>query len=87
MRYCYYLYSFVLCTDIEFPMLIPYKGDIQAKELIFLHVNNNDINFNSGFVIDYLENISYSIMPDLNIIAVKTANLDYIYHSLLDYII
>lgn len=78
----YYIYNYVMRTDLEFDMLKKsYEREIQEDRIITLYVNEK-VKEKPDHIIRYEEEITYYIVASCNSIYVETNNLELIFLSL-----
>lgn len=80
MRY-YYLYQFILETDIVFDMLIKFEQPTVSRNNIISLLVNEELPEEPEYVVTFREDIKYYLYPKRNCIYVQTSNLDYLYSS------
>lgn len=78
----YYLYNFILETDICFEMLTECRMEIQEDDNVILLFVNEELEEDPEIILPFKEDITYYLCPRDNKIYVKTKNLKYLYSSL-----
>ncbi len=76
----YYLYGFILETDIRFEMLEECKPPLKEKAVV-IHLILNEEPINPKYVLPFKENIKYYLCPEEDKIYVQTSDLNYLYTS------
>ena len=77
----YYLYNFILKTDIFFEMLVECKRTLREEDTVISLLVNQDIDEQPEYIVPFKEGIKYYLYPNKNRICVVTEIVDYIYSS------
>lgn len=77
----YYLYNFILKTDICFEMLVECDRSLRDEDIVVSLFVNKELEEEPEYIVPFKEDIRYYLYPKKNEIYVETGDLIYLYSS------